>query len=53
MDSSIVVVIIVTAVALGLLVWLEVHSRRKNRGEAGRQSPGVPAGAADETADGG
>ena len=53
MDSSIVVVIAMSAVAFGLLVWLEVHSRRKKRSEAGPESPGGPAGATDETVEGG
>ncbi|HWS54633.1 MAG TPA: hypothetical protein VN228_10915 [Pyrinomonadaceae bacterium] len=52
MDSSIVVIIVMCVVAFGLLVWLEVNSRRKKRGEAGRESPG-PAEATGETAEGG
>ena len=52
MDSSIILVIVMGAVAFGLLVWLEVHSRRKKRSEAGRESPG-PAEATGETAEGG
>jgi Flp pilus assembly protein CpaB len=53
MDSSIIVVVIVSAVAFGLLVWLEIHSRRKKRSEAGQQSPGGPADTTGETAEGG
>jgi hypothetical protein len=52
MDSSIVVVIVMCAVAFGLLVWLEVHSRSRKRSEAGRESPGL-AEATGETAEGG
>lgn len=52
MDSSIIVAMVVCAVAFGLLVWLEVHSRRKKRSEAGRESPGGPPGATDETVQG-
>ncbi len=48
MDSSIIVVIVMCAIAFGLLVWFEVHSRRKERSEAGRESPGGPAEATDE-----
>ena len=53
MDSTIIVVIVMSAVAFGLLVWLEVHSRRKKRREAGRESPGDPAEATEEMAEGG
>jgi len=53
MDSSIILVIVMSAIAFGLLVWLEVHSRRKKRSEAGRASAGGPADAAEETAEGG
>lgn len=49
MDSSIVVVIIVCAVAFGLLIWLEAHARRKKRSEAVRES----SEAADQTVKGG
>jgi hypothetical protein len=41
----------VCAVVVGLLVWLEVHSRRKKRSEAGRESP-AHAEATEETAEG-
>ena len=53
MDSSIIVVIVISAVAFPLLVWLEVHSRRKKRREIGLASPGSPAEATEETAEGG
>lgn len=53
MDSSIVVVLVMCAIAFGLLVWLEVHSRRQKRSEAGRESLGGPAEATDETVKGG
>ena len=53
MDSTIIVVVVMSAVAFGLLVWLEVHSRRKKRGGAGRESPGGAAEATEGTAEGG
>lgn len=53
MDSTIVVVIVMTAVVFGLLVWLEMHSRRKKRREAGPASPGGPAEATEGAAEGG
>ena len=31
MSSEIIVVLVLTAVAVGFIVWLEIHSRRKKR----------------------
>jgi len=50
MDSSVIVIIVMTALAVGLLVWLEVHSRRKKRNEVGQESPEVTVEATTETA---
>lgn len=51
MDSTIIIVMVMTAVIFGLLVWFEVHSRRKKRREAGRASTDGPAEATEETAE--
>lgn len=43
MDSGVIVVIVMSVIAVGLLVWLELHSRRKKRnGEAGQSGGGSP-----------
>lgn len=49
MDSSIIMVIVMCAIAFGSLVWLEMHSRRKKRREGGGGSPGGPTEVTEET----
>lgn len=48
MDSSTVVAVVITVLAFGLLVLLELHSRRNKRIGAGRESPGGRDAAPDE-----
>ena len=41
--SAIVVILVLTALAVGAIIWMEVHSRRAQRGDASTEGGAVDA----------
>ncbi len=54
MDLSVIIVVVVmTAMALGAIVWLEIHSRRKHKTESLAEKAGPGGDRGDAAGNGG